>query len=537
MPEKYDAILIGAGHNGLVTAALLARAGLSVLVLEQRKSLGGAAATEEIFAGFRVNTGADDAGLLHPEVLRHLDLERQGLQFVESPVLAFAPQPDGPPLTLWRDPAKSSSEIARHCDDDARRFPEYCRLVQRLSALLQGMMTLTPPRLHKTSLAEAYPWMKLALKVKGLGKRDMMEFLRLLPMPVYDFLQERFKSPLLQGVLGSAGVSGIRFGPRAAGTTFLLLYHSLNGGAPAGRASRFVRGGMGRLSHVLAEAAAKCGAEIRTESSVSRILVDDQGRAAGVALATGEELPARSIVSNADPRRTLMDLLGPARLQPRMMRRAGNIRLRGTTAKLLLALDSLPRFQNAPPGDDHLKGHILIAPSLDYLERASDDAKYGRISRRPILDAVIPTLTDPSLAPAGKHILSVTAQHAPYSLKEGSWEEQAPELADLIIGTLAQYAPGLQESVLHQRILTPLDWERDYGLSEGSIHQGEMGLDQMLFMRPMAGCGQYRSPVKGLYLCGAGTHPGGGVTGAPGFNAAREILKDRKRRGDNRRGV
>ncbi|MEE8583560.1 MAG: NAD(P)/FAD-dependent oxidoreductase [Acidobacteriota bacterium] len=531
MPDRYDAILIGAGHNGLVTAALLSKAGLSVLVLERRKVLGGAAATEELFPGFRVNSGADDAGLLRPEVIRKLELERNGLELIESPVLAFAPHLDGPSLSLWRDPSKSISEIARLSAHDARRFPDYCRLVQRLSAVLDGMMTLTPPRLSNTSLSEIYPWMRLALKLKGLGKREMMEFMRVLPLPVYDFLQEWFESPLLQGLLGSAGVSGIRFGPRASGTSFLLLYNSLNGGAPGGRASRFVRGGVGRLSEILARIASKNGARIRTESNVARILIDDEGRAAGVALRSGEEFRARSIVSSADPKHTLLKLLGPAQLDPRAMRRVRNIRLQGTTAKLLLALDHLPRFTNSPQGRDHLMGHIVIAPSLNHLERASDDAKYGRISQQLILDAVIPTLSDPSLAAEGKHILSVAAQHAPYRLKDGSWADQGPVLADRIIGTLAQYAPGLPECILHQRLLTPEDWELQYGLSEGSIHQGEMGLDQMLFMRPMAGCGQYRSPVDGLYLCGAGTHPGGGVTGAPGFNAAREVLKDRKKKG------
>ena len=530
MPDHYDAILIGAGHNGLVTAALLARAGLSVLVLEQREVLGGAAATEEFFPGFRLNSGADDAGLLRPEVVRKLELKRNGLQLIESPLLAFAPQMDGPSLSIWRDPSQSISEIARLSAHDARRFPDYCRLVQRLSAVLDGMMTLTPPRLSNTSLSEVYPWMRLALKLKGLGKRDMMEFMRVLPLPVYDFLQEWFESPLLQGLLGSAGVSGIRFGPRASGTAFLLLYHSLNGGAPAGRASRFVRGGMGRLSQILAEAARQRGAQVRTECEVERILIHN-GRAVGVALTSGEEHRANFIISNADPKRTLLDLLGPAQMDPRMMRRVRNIRLQGTTAKLLLALDSLPHFKGAPQGRDHLRGHILIAPSLDYLERASDDAKYGRISRQLILDAVIPTLSDPSLAPEGKHILSLTAHHAPYRLREGSWAEQAPALADRIVQALAEYAPGLPDRILHQRLLTPLDWEQQYGLSEGAIDQGEMALDQMLFMRPMAGCGQYRSPVEGLYLCGAGAHPGGGVTGAPGFNAAREVLREHKKRG------
>jgi phytoene dehydrogenase-like protein len=523
-PTDYDAIVVGGGHNGLVTAACLAQAGHSVLVLEQRDTLGGAAATETVFPGFKFNTGAHDAGLFRPEVLAALDLERHGLAFLESPVAAFAPQLDGRGLTLWTDLAKNQAEIGAFSEADADRFPAFVRAVTQMAGVLDGIMTLTPPHLAHSGPADLLPWLQVGLKLKRTGKREMMAFLRVLPMTVAEFLNEWFESEVLKGALGAAGILGSMQGPQASGTAFMMLYHYL-GAAPGGfRASRFIRGGIGQLAAALAGAARSHGVEIKTGAGVSRIVVE-QDRATGVQV-DGQTISARVVISNADPRRTFFDLVGAPLLEPRFMRRVRNIRFRGSTAKVNLALGDLPRFTTQTDGEAQLGGHILISPSLDYLERAYDEAKYGRFSRQPHLDVVIPSILDPSLAPAGQHVMSITMQYAPYHLREDDWETQRETLGDTIIDTLAEYAPNLKDLILHRQVITPLDWERDYGLTEGGIFHGQMGLDQLLFMRPVAGYGQYRTPIDGLYLCGAGAHPGGGVTGAPGFNAAREVLKD-----------
>ena len=521
---SYDALIIGAGHNGLVTAATLAQAGKRVLVLERRNTLGGAAATEEIFPGFKFNTGAHDAGLFRPEIIAALQLEQHGLQLMKSHVAAFAPQPNGAALTLWRDEQKNLAEIARLSQSDAEKFPAFVRLMNKLAEGLRSLLLLTPPNIAQSGLNELLTWASAGLKIKNLGKHEMMEFLRVLPMTAAEFLNEWFESAALKGLLGATSVAGSMQGPQASGTAFMLLYHYL-GEANAGfKASSFVRGGMGQLAVALANAAQAHGAEIRTNTEVVWIIHKEE-KAFGVLLKTGEEISARAIISNADPRRTFFDLVGAPHFGPTFVRRVRNIRYRGASAKMNLALSSLPRF-NGAESEAQLSGHIIICPSLEYLERAYDDAKYGRYSSHPYLDIVIPSLLDSSLAPSGQHVMSITIQHAPYKLRESNWEEQREALGDHIINTLAQYAPNVRDLILHRQVLTPLDWEREYGLTEGSEFHGQMGLDQLMFMRPVAGFGQYRTPIENLYLCGAGTHPGGGVTGAPGYNAAREVLKD-----------
>lgn len=526
MNQTYDAIIIGGGHNGLVTAATLAQAGQNVLVLEQREVLGGAAATEEIFPGFQVNTGAPDAGLFQDEIVRALFLKMYGLEFRQSPVLLFAPQPDGRSLTLWRDEAKSVAEIGRFSRRDAECYPAFVRQVGRMAAILQAMLLLTPPTLSELNINDMMGWGKLGLKVKGLGRQEMMEFLRLLPMPAQDYLDEWFESDALKGALGSSAVIGMMQGPRSAGTTLMFLYQAASGEGCV-RAGRFVQGGVGQLSAVLAAVARQHGAEIRTGAAVARVLLAD-GKATGVALASGETLHARVVISNADPRCTFFELVGPQNLEPRFMRHVRNILYRGSTAKLNLALRDLPWFHGQTTAEQ-LSGHIVISPSLDYLEKGYDDAKYGRFSAHPHLHITIPTLTDPTLAPTGQHVMCVTMQYAPYHLRDANWNEQREALGNHILHTLSLYAPNLPDLILHRQVLTPLDWEQDYGLTEGSIFHGQMGLDQLLVMRPVPGWGQYRTPIENLYLCGAGTHPGGGVTGAPGYNAAREVLQALRR--------
>jgi phytoene dehydrogenase-like protein len=517
----YDAIIIGAGHNGLVTAAYLAKAGRRVLVLERRETLGGAAATEEIFPSFKFNTGTHDAGLFRQELIDDLGLKKHGLELIESPVAAFAPQPDGTSLTLWREQEKNIAEIAKFSQADAEKFPAFMRLVSKLTEVLNGIMLLTPPSVTQNTLDELLAWAKAGLKLKRAGKHEMMEFLRVLPMTVTEFLNEWFENEALKAVLGSAGVTGSMQGPQASGTAFMMLYHHLGAFHGGFKSSRFVKGGIGQLSAALASAARQHGAEIRTGAEVACIKLND-GKATGVVLKSGEEISARVVISNADPRRTFFDLVGAPNLGPTFVRRVRNIRFRGNTAKVNLALSALPRFKAK---DASLSGHIVICPSLEYLERAYDDAKYGGYSQKPFLDIVIPTVLDSSLAPAGQHVMSITMQYAPYKLRAGNWDESREKLGDHIISTLAEYAPNIKDLILHRQIITPLDWERDYALTEGCIFHGQMGLDQLLFMRPAAGFGQYRTPIENLYLCGAGTHPGGGVTGAPGRNAAREVLK------------
>jgi phytoene dehydrogenase-like protein len=519
MSTTFDAIIIGGGHNGLVSAATLAKSGFSVLLLEQRDVLGGAAATEEPFPGYCFNTGAEDVALFLDDIVQDLFLKMHGLQFRESTAAVFAPQADGSAFTLWQDEGRTVRELQRVDQEDAARYPDFVRQVNQMGSILQEMFLRTPPDLADRKLGELVSWGQVGLQVKRLGSKDMMEFMRLLPMPAHEYLGEWFKSEALKGALAGPAVTGTRQGPRSAGTTLMFLYQNSSGF----NRTRFILGGTGRLSQALASAARSNGAEIRTGAAVERILLQD-GQATGVRLSGGEELFAHAILSNADPRRTFFDLVGPTHLQPRFMRAVRNIIFRGSTAKVNLALQGLPTF-NGQENEEQLSGHIRVSPSLEYLERAYDDAKYGRISRRPFLDVVIPTLSDPTLAPQGHHVMSIRMQYAPYQLRESDWQTQREPLGDLVVDTLAQYAPDLKQRILHRQVLSPLDWEQEYGLTEGSIFHGQMGLDQLLVMRPVPGWSQYRTPLGNLYLCGAGTHPGGGVTGAPGYNAAREVAR------------
>jgi len=525
MPSEFDVIIIGGGHNGMVCAAYLAKAGKRVLVLERRPVLGGAAAGEEVFPGFKVDTGASDAGLFNPRIVKDLNLENYGLRWLESPAVLFAPQLEAPGLTLWRDPERTRGEISRLSEKDAARYPGFIRQVSRFADILSGMLTLTPPSLPQWELKELLPWARAALMLKSLGEREMMEFIRLLPMPVADYLDEWFESPRLKAALAAGGVTGNFLGPRASGSALMLLYQAAHSGGAGFRASRFVQGGMRALIEALASAARRHGAEMRTGNQVARILLEDGG-AVGVELTSGEQLRSSAIASNANPVHTLFGLVGAANLEVRVVREVKNIRLRATLARVNLALDGLPEFTGAGHNGSHkrLGGHILIAPDPDYIERAYDQAKYGEFSTQPLLDLTIPTINDPYLASPGAHLMCINAYYAPYKLNDGGWEGHRDKLLETVVAALAQYAPDLPAKITHSQVITPLDLEGEYGLTGGDIYHGQMGLDQLLMMRPIPGYGRYRMPVENLYLCGSGAHPGGGVTGAPGYNAAREIL-------------
>ncbi len=515
--------MIGGGHNGLVAAAYLAKAGLKVIVLERRAVIGGAAATEELIPGIKFNTGSNDAGLFLPRILDDLNLQATGALFIDPAASIYQPQPGGLGLVMWRDIETTCQEISRLSQRDADAYPRFQRLVSRLAQVLKSILTLTPPALPNLSLSEIMTWLPSALRAKRLGSQDLRQLLRVLPMSAADFLDEWFETPGLKGLLGYAGVMGTFLGPRASGTAFQLIYQAIGAGDSGIRTCRFVRGGTGALSDALASVARQFGAEIVTACQVTSITLTD-GNASGVELANGERISCPYILSSTDPRGTFFRLIGAENLPLRFVREVKNIKFRGSTARINMVINSVPDFKDSRLDTNHLQGHILLCQDLDELERAYDNAKYGSFPSRPVLDLVMPTLSDNSLAPPGSHILSVDVRYAPYHLSSASWDEQRGKLEDLVVRILSEYSPGIASTITHTQVITPLDYEREYALSEGSIYHGQMGLDQMLFMRPVAGSRGSHTLIPGLFLCGAGAHPGGGVTGAPGYNAARQVL-------------
>jgi phytoene dehydrogenase-like protein len=526
----HDIIIIGAGHNGLITASYLAKAGLKPLVLERRGTAGGACVTEEFHPGFRASTLAQTTGPLSPQVIRDLSLKSHGLEFIKPAVRVFAPLLESRSICIYEDAKRTADELTNVSAQDAKTYPEFVSTFARIGRALAPLLTMTPPDIDKLARAELWGLGKLGLAIRGLGKKDEYRLLRYGPMAIADLAAEWFETEPLRAIVAARGIFGAFAGPWSAGTSAALLLQAAtdeNAIAP----TTFIKGGMGALSQTLVKIAIETGAEIRTNAEVASVSVRD-GKATGVVLTSGEEISGRAVISNADPRTTLLKLVDPVEFDPSFLNKIRNYRAIGTVAKVHLALAELPHFPALANGDsdEKLSGRIHIGPDIDYLERAFDAAKYGDMSPEPYLDITIPSLTDQALAPAGAHVMSIHAQFAPYHLKDGDWNTRREALGDIVVKTLSDYAPNLNEYIVARKVITPLDLEETYGLSGGHIHHGEMSVDQLFAFRPLIGWARYRTPIEGLYLCGAGTHPGGGVTGTPGANASREIIKDLKRR-------
>ncbi|UCG75679.1 MAG: NAD(P)/FAD-dependent oxidoreductase [Gemmatimonadota bacterium] len=524
---RPDAVIVGGGHNGLVNAAYLARAGLNVLVLERRHVLGGAAVTEEVFPGFRYCVCSYVVSLLRPEIIRDLDLARHGLEILplES---TFTPLPDGDHLVRWADHDRTRQEIHRHSHRDAEAYDEFGRLMVQLAMAVKPVLEMAPPDPASWRPRNLASMARLAGHFRGLGAEKLAALVKLMTMSSADFLDEWFETEALKATMSASGIIGTFLGPRSPGTAYVLLHHYMGEIDGAFRAWGFARGGTGAVSEAIASAARGFGARVRTEAPVERILTRG-GRAVGVLLASGEEIEAPIVVSGVDPKRTFLDLLEPEDLPRDFVDAIRRFRIRGSSGKVNLALAGAPSFTALPGDGAHLRGAISISPTVEYLERAYDDAKYGAFSKRPYMDIVLPSMIDPGMAPPGRHVMSIFVQYAPYEL-DGGWNDARREaFGDAVIDTLCEYAPDLSDLILHRQVLTPADMEETFGLTGGNIFHGELSLHQLFFLRPAPGWADYRTPIANLYLCGSGAHPGGGVCGAPGRLAAARILRDRRR--------
>jgi phytoene dehydrogenase-like protein len=523
MANAYDVLVIGGGHNGLICAAYLARAGKRVLVLERREVVGGAAMTEEIFPGFKFSVFSYVVSLLRPEIIRDLDLPRHGLHILplESTV---TPLPNGDYLGQWADHDQNRRELARHSLRDAEAYDEFGTLMYQMARAVKPFLSMAPPDPASLAPSDLLGMMRVAKQLRGLGAGQFHALHKLLTMSAADYLDEWFETEALKATKSASGIIGTFLGPRSPGTAYVLLHHYMGEIDGVFRAWGFAKGGNGSVSAAIAAAAREHGAEIRTDAPVAKVLIEN-GRATGAVLENGDEIRAKLVVSSADPRRTFMHLVGPEHLPDEFAQAIRNFKFRGSSGKVNLALSELPNFTCLPGAGPHLRGAISISPSIDYLERAYDDAKYGEVSKRPYMDIVIPSMIDPSMAPPGKHVMSIFVQYVPHNVNGGWTDARREAFGDTVIDTLAQYAPNIKSAILHRQVITPHDIERIVGISEGNIFHGELALEQMFFLRPVPGWAQYATPVDSLYQCGSGTHPGGGVMGASGRNAAMAILK------------
>ena len=527
----YDAIVVGAGHNGLVTAGYLARAGWRVLVLERRSIVGGACVTEEVFPDYRVSTTSYLVSLLQEKVIRELELVRYGYEVMPKDPAYFAPFRDGRCFFMYRDLRRTCEEIAKFSRRDAERYPAYEAYIERLASFVEPLLLKPPPNLPPRGPGDLASLAEVAGRALRLSRREVGALARIFSASVDEILDEWFESEELKVALATDGVIGTNGGPASPGTAYVLLHHVMGGVGGVRGLWGFVRGGMGAVTRALADSARAHGAEVRTEAEVERILVRD-GRAEGVALRDGAEYRARVVASNADPKRTFLGLVGREHLSPHFAHEIETFKCEGSSFKVNLALGELPSYAallGPELGPQH-RGTTHLCESREALERAWDDAKYGRPSREPLLEITIPTAYDQSLAPAGKHVMSLFVQYAPYRLREGegTWAEQKDVFVERVLDILTQYAPNMRNAVEHVHALSPLDLEQEYGLTGGNIFHGELSLDQLFSFRPTVGWARYATPIRDLYLCGSGTHPGGGVTGAPGHNAAMEILRRRR---------
>ncbi|HTS11253.1 MAG TPA: NAD(P)/FAD-dependent oxidoreductase [Candidatus Limnocylindrales bacterium] len=525
MAKKYDAIVIGGGHNGLVTAAYLARAGKKVVVLERRYVLGGAAVTEEIIPGFKFSVFSYVVSLLRPEIIRDLDLPRHGLEILPLDG-TFTPMPSGDYLWRVNDHGKTRRELERHSKVDAEAYEEFGKAMVQMCRFVKPILGMIPPDPTSLDPRDLKKLAFLGKRFQVLPAEDKYNLVQLMTMSAADFLDQWFETDVLKATMSASGIIGTFLGIRSPGTAYVLLHHYMGEIDGAFRSWGFSRGGTGAISNAIGSAAREAGAEIRMEAPVSRIIVKN-AVAQGVALESGEEIYGEIVASSVDPRLTFTKFMEPRELPEDFVEEVRRYKYRGSSGKVNLALDGLPEFKCLPGAGRHLRGAVSISPSMEYMERAYDQAKYGEFSRRPYIDMVIPTLTDPSVAPPGKHILSCFVQYAPYKLASGTWDEQKEAFGDTVVDTIAEHAPNLKKIIIGRQVMTPLDIERTTGLSEGNIFQGELSLEQLFFLRPVAGWARYRTPVKHLYMCGSATHPGGGIMGAPGRLAALEILKDK----------
>ena len=523
---RYDAVVIGGGHNGLVCAAYLAKAGRKVVVLERRHVLGGAAVTEELYPGFQFSVCSYVVSLFRPSIIRDLALAEHGLEIIPLET-AFSPQMGDRGLCRWSDAARTRREISRFSPRDAEIYPEFSLAMTKMAQFVRSIIDTRAPDPTSWNPAELLRLLRLGRELQRGGAENVALNLKLLTMSAVDFLDRWFESDVLKAPMSVSGIIGTFLGVRSPGTAYVLLHHYMGEIDGAFRSWGYSKGGTGGISLACARAAESFGAEIRTQAGVERVLVEN-GRATGVVLASGDEIEAQAVISSCDPRLTFFGLVGRDHFDDEFVEGIERYKLRGSSGKVNLAVDRLPHFHGRK-GTEHLRGDIAIAPSIDYLERAYDQAKYGDFSERPYINVVIPSIMDPSVAPPGQHVISMFVQYAPYDIKEGAenWPSKREAFGDAVVDTLAEYCPGLKESILYRQVLTPWDLEQEFGLSEGNIFQGELSLEQLLFQRPAAGWAHYRTPIKNLWMCGSGTHPGGGLMGAPGQLAAFELLGHR----------
>lgn len=526
--KHFDCIVVGGGHNGLTAAGYLQRAGLNTLVLERRHIVGGACVTEEVFPGYKVSTTSYVCSLLRPEIIRDLELKKFGYEVIQRNPSSFTPFPDDRYLMFWKDQKKTCEEIAKFSKKDAEMYPLFEKKIEELAAFVQPLLTMVPPDPTSHAMKDVLGSLKLLCKVKGLGK-DIYEQLRVFSMSVADYLDLWFESSQLKSRMATDGVIGAWAGPCSPGTAYVLFHHVMGETDGQQGVWGYIRGGMGTITQAMAKSFQAAGGEILTGAEVERILVKD-GIAVGVALADGKEFYAKRVLSNADPHRTFVQMVGEDHLPAEFMDSINRIRYRSGVTKINLALGELPDFKALPGktmGPQH-RGTIHIAPTMEYMERAFDDAKHGMPSENPVIEMTIPSSVDDTLAPAGKHVASLFTQYTPFERKDGKpWNAETKNAyAQRCIDIITQYAPNFKSSVEGVHVLTPVDLQNEYGLTGGNLFHGEMTLDQLFFMRPVPKHADFRTPIKNLYLCGSGCHPGGGIMGAPGLIASQIVKRD-----------